>query len=171
MSYGSSIEFLLNQMRNAAGTLGSGSVTFYAPGTTTKKAIYLDRDMATPAANPYTLTSDGTAELFATGVYRVVFKNSSGVTVYDYDDVSFANDAASSVNLYSYSDSPVDIAGKSYITIIKSDATVNLLNIIDSTVGATILGIAGATGINLTVQNECISLVLPSGTSDWKRIA
>ena len=37
MSYANSIELLLNQMRNAVGTLGGGTVTFYAPGTTTRR--------------------------------------------------------------------------------------------------------------------------------------
>ena len=87
MSYAKSVDFLFNQMRNYAGTLGGGSVTFYTAGTDTLATIYLDRGMDTEAANPYMLSADGTAELFASGVFRIVVKNSAGVIVYDFDDV------------------------------------------------------------------------------------
>lgn len=87
MSYGKSINFLLNQMRNYAGSLASGTITFYAPGTTTKKAVYLDREMTQQAANPYTLSADGTAELFGSGLYDVVFKAYGGAPVYNYSNV------------------------------------------------------------------------------------
>lgn len=87
MSYGKSINFLLNQMRNYAGSLAGGSMTFYAPGTTTKKAVYLDREMTVQAANPYLLSADGTAELFGSGLYRIVFTAYGGAPVYTYDNV------------------------------------------------------------------------------------
>lgn len=98
MSYGKSIDFLFNQMRNFSGSLASGTITFYSAGTTTPKAIYLDRTLATEAANPYTLSADGTAELFASGVYRVVIKNAAGVTVYDYDNVEFLSGESTPVS-------------------------------------------------------------------------
>jgi hypothetical protein len=99
MSFGRSFDFLFNQMRNGVGNLASGTVEFYAAGTTNPKDVFLDRDMATTAANPYTLTADGTADLFGLGVYRVVIKDVDGVTVYDYDDVeaiSVANQTSAS---------------------------------------------------------------------------
>lgn len=87
MSYGKSIDFLFNQMRNGTGSLAGGTAEFYYAGTTSFKNIYLDRNLTQIAANPYTLSADGTAELFGDGLYRIVFKDSSDVTVYDYDDV------------------------------------------------------------------------------------
>ena len=87
MAYGKSIDFLFNQMRNYAGSLAAGSLTFYSAGTTTPKAVYLDRDMLSQAANPYTLTADGTAELYGNGLYRIVVKDSTGVIAYDFDNV------------------------------------------------------------------------------------
>ena len=91
MSYGKSLDFLLNQMRNGTGSLASGTLTFYYPGTTTLKNVYLDRTLETTAANPYTLSADGTAELFADGIYRIVVKDSTGVIVYDYDNVGLTD--------------------------------------------------------------------------------
>ena len=97
MSYGKSIDFLFNQMRNYAGSLAAGTLTFYYAGTTTLQPVYLDRDLTSQAANPYTLSADGTAELFASGAYRIVVKNSDGVTVYDYDNVEIVSNATQDV--------------------------------------------------------------------------
>jgi hypothetical protein len=83
-----SIQFLLSQVRNASGSLAGGKVYAYATGTTTPKTIWLDRGKVTPAANPYTLDSNGTAQLFGDGLYHFVIKTSAGVTVYDRDGIS-----------------------------------------------------------------------------------
>ena len=74
-------------MRNFSGSLAGGAIAFYSAGTTTLKKVYLDRDIQNEAANPYTLTADGTAELFALGLYRITVKDSTGVLCYDFDDV------------------------------------------------------------------------------------
>ena len=83
-----SIQFLLSQVRRAAGSLEDGTVTAYAAGTTTPKNIWLDRGKQTLAANPYTLDANGTAALFGDGLYRFVIKTSTGVTVYDRDYIA-----------------------------------------------------------------------------------
>ncbi|MBV5327106.1 MAG: hypothetical protein JZU65_05625 [Chlorobium sp.] len=88
MSYGKSIDFLFNQMRNSSlGSLAGGWLYFYSAGTTSLKDVYLDREMTQVAANPYQMTADGTAELFGNGIYRVVVKSSAMVIIYDYDNV------------------------------------------------------------------------------------
>lgn len=92
MSYGKSIDFLFNQMRNGSiGSLAGGNINFYYAGTTTRKPVYLDRDMTQPVTTAYTLSADGTAELYGDGLYRIIVKSSAGVTIYDYDDVSFVD--------------------------------------------------------------------------------
>ena len=49
------IQFLLSQVRTSAGgALVGGHAYFYAPGTTTPKAVYTDKDKAYPVYN-YTL--------------------------------------------------------------------------------------------------------------------
>jgi parallel beta-helix repeat protein len=93
MSYGKSVDFLFNQIRHALADLAGGWVYFYSAGTTNPKNIYLDRELSSIAANPYQLSADGTAELFGDGLYRIVIKNASFVTIYDYDDVSFVDNS------------------------------------------------------------------------------
>lgn len=83
-----SVGFLLSQVRNASGSLAGGKVYFYEAGTSTLKNVWLDRGKQTPAANPYTLDSNGTAAVFCDGLYRIVIKTSALVTVYDRDNIS-----------------------------------------------------------------------------------
>lgn len=88
-TYAKSMDVLLNQLRSALGSLIAGSVTFYEPGSTTLAAVYMDRGKQEQAANPYTLSADGQAELFGDGLYRVVLKNAADVTIYDWDNLEF----------------------------------------------------------------------------------
>lgn len=84
------IDFLLSQVRNSVGSLNGGTITFYNAGAgTTLKTIWLDRDKATPAANPYTLDADGTAHLYADGSYKVLIKNAAGSLIYTRDNLFF----------------------------------------------------------------------------------
>lgn len=79
---------------NADGIFALGTVDFYLPGTTgesNRKAVYLDADGVTQAANPYTLDANGTAILYGTGQYHVVIKDSVGTTKFDFDYVDPAN--------------------------------------------------------------------------------
>lgn len=87
------VEFLLSQVRNTTGSLAGGTVTFYAAGTTTLKTVWSDRDKATPASNPYTLDANGTAQVYADGLYKVLIKNAAGTTVYTRDNLQFTPDA------------------------------------------------------------------------------
>jgi len=86
-----SITFLLSQVRNSSGALAGGKVYFYAAGTSTPKTVWLNRAKTTVAANPYTLSSNATAQLFGEGLYRVVIKTAAGVTIPggDMDNLSF----------------------------------------------------------------------------------
>lgn len=91
-----SINMFLNQLRSHQGSLAGGTIMIYNAGTTTKVLVYLDRLMTQPAAMPYVISADGTAELFADPslIYRIVIKNSAGVVVYDFDDVQFSTTAS-----------------------------------------------------------------------------
>jgi hypothetical protein len=92
------IEFLLSQVRSATGSLAGGHVHFYSAGTTTNKAVYLDINKASTAANPYTLDANGTALLYGDGTYRVVIQTAAGVTVYDRDNLKFEDLATDFIN-------------------------------------------------------------------------
>lgn len=96
---GAIFEFLLNQQRVATGSLAGGYAHFYEVGGTTPKAIWLDRDKATPAANPYQLDANGTAQLYGDGLYRIVIKDSESVTRYDRDNMRFTDLISSGVEL------------------------------------------------------------------------
>ncbi|MGA0927105.1 MAG: hypothetical protein ACO3RW_07900 [Burkholderiaceae bacterium] len=69
--------------------LAGGSLTFYETGTTTPKTVYTSKSLGTPASNPHTLTSQGrpTTDIWGSGSYRVVLKDSAGATVWTRDDV------------------------------------------------------------------------------------
>jgi hypothetical protein len=88
---GSVIQFLLDQQRTATGALIGGKVYFYNPGTTSTTGIeiWLDEAASSAANNPYTLDANGTAQLYASGKYRIVIKNAAGVTQFDRDNVMF----------------------------------------------------------------------------------
>lgn len=92
-----SIQFLLSQVRTSTSALAGGKAYFYAAGTTTSKAVWLDRGKATQAANPYTLDANATAQLFGDGLYRIVIKDAAGVTKYDRDGLRFAELAGDTV--------------------------------------------------------------------------
>ena len=83
------ISFLLSQVRSSTKALSLGKVYFYAAGTSVVKSVWLDPDKTTLAANPYTLDINGTANLFADGNYRILIKDSDGVTVFDRDNLWF----------------------------------------------------------------------------------
>jgi hypothetical protein len=131
--YGYPFTFLFNQMRDGAnGSLAGGSVTFYAAGTTTPKAVWLDRAMTSPSVGgvltPITLSADGTATVFGLGIYKVVVKNSSGVTVYTYDNInqidpSYSDDiTAQLVNIETLT-SPAQAQIDTKLTKVVADST------------------------------------------------
>jgi len=92
MATGMSVNFLLNQLRSYQGSLAGGTVEFWNAQTNTLATVYLDRLLTQVAANPYVLSADGNAELFAdiAYTYNVVIRNASGVIVYDWNDIQIA---------------------------------------------------------------------------------
>jgi hypothetical protein len=77
---------------SAGNPVAGGSVTYYVPGTTTKKTVWQDPYKATPQTNPVVLDSAGrpqpAGQTFGDGTYRQVVKSSSGVTVWDANTAS-----------------------------------------------------------------------------------
>ena len=105
-----SIQFLLSQVRTSATSLVGGQVYFYSAGTTTPQTVWLDRAKTTPAANPYTLDANGTAQLYGDGLYRAVIKDSAGVTRYDRDNLSFRDASGLAYNAADYASLAVAVA-------------------------------------------------------------
>lgn len=80
------IEFLLSQVRDSVQDLAGGTVTFYEAGTTNKKDVYTAPDKLTTVANPLTLDSNSTYQVYGDGNYKIVIKDPSGVTIYTRDN-------------------------------------------------------------------------------------
>jgi hypothetical protein len=70
----------LSGLRFDGAALALGLVYFYEPGTTTDRAVYINRNKSSTAANPYTLDANGQAEIFLDGVYDILVKTAAGVT-------------------------------------------------------------------------------------------
>lgn len=69
--------------------LASGTVRFYETGTTTDKAIYSNPGLSVAVSNPYSLNSSGrlAVNIYGSGDYTVLVKDSSTVTIFSRDDV------------------------------------------------------------------------------------
>lgn len=74
---------------NAGEPCSGGSLTFSNTGTSTPKAIYSDKALTVPLTNPIVLDSSGRApvDIWGSGSYRVVLKNSADTVIKTLDDV------------------------------------------------------------------------------------
>lgn len=96
-------EVLLNQMRNASGSLNGCKVHFYAAGTTSDKTVWTDRAKSSTAANPVTLSADGTAQIYGDGLYKIVVKTADDVTtIYSYDNIELRSEPDNTVYVSDY---------------------------------------------------------------------
>ncbi len=146
-------DFLLSQVRTSTTALIGGKVYFYSPGTTTAKSIWLDRNQGTLAANPYTLDSNGTAQLFGAGVYRIVIKDSAGVTKFDRDGIVTAGEDGTMTPIDATSGNQTFLLPSGGVaTICKIDNTANTVTITPSVGGQTLVLDP------LSVGGECVKL-------------
>ena len=74
--------------------LAGGLLYTYLAGTTTNAATYSD-NLGTPNTNPVVLDADGQCNLFLDDnvSYRIILKNSAGVTQFDQDRVASISSA------------------------------------------------------------------------------
>ncbi|HDR9026831.1 TPA: right-handed parallel beta-helix repeat-containing protein [Burkholderia vietnamiensis] len=63
--------------------LANGTVTFYAPGTTTKQDTWQDQAQTQVNANPVVLDSRGQATIWGSGAYRQVVADRFGAVIWD----------------------------------------------------------------------------------------
>jgi hypothetical protein len=70
--------------------LAGGSLTFYASGTSTPQTVYSDQALTVPLTNVVVLDADGRAPaIYLQGLsYKVILKNSGGVSIWTADPVS-----------------------------------------------------------------------------------
>lgn len=68
--------------------LSGGKVYTYVTGTTTNKTTWTDAAKGTANANPVVLDSNGQADIWLDGEYRIVLKDSDDVTQWTVDNVN-----------------------------------------------------------------------------------
>lgn len=158
--YAQTFEALLTSQRASGVTLSGGKAYFYIPGTTTTKAIYTDRNKTTPAANPYTLSADGTAQIFGDGLYDVKITNSAGVQKFIWEDVKIQDptgEIEDCLSNYSSFSAAVSSIG-STSTALKIDIDANVST--DVTVPSTLILIPD--GIHIITVSSGKSLTINS---------
>lgn len=105
----------------------SGTLTFYEPGTTTDKDTYSDNSETTPNTNPVVLSSAGRCpDVFGSGSYKVVSKDSDGVTIQTFDPVGGTTGATpfadwNSLTTYSIGDEVTGSDGNYYRSLANSN--------------------------------------------------
>lgn len=74
--------------------VAGGSLTFTLTGTTTPQATYSDKALTIANTNPVILDAYGRPEtdIWGTGIYRVVLKDSNGAALWSRDDVQGNSD-------------------------------------------------------------------------------
>lgn len=68
--------------------LAAGKLYSYEPNSSTPKALYTTRTLATAHANPVVLDSNGEAAIWGSGAYKLVLKTSADVLVWSMDYVN-----------------------------------------------------------------------------------
>ena len=81
---------------NSGDPLNGGKIYSYEAGTSTPKATYTDNGGGTPNANPVVLDSYGRADIWLSGAYKIVVKDSSDVTISTTDNITAFSNSSSS---------------------------------------------------------------------------
>lgn len=68
---------------NRGNPLGSGTVGYFHPGTTSPKQTWRDPDLTIPNANPVVLDANGRAPIFGAGRYRQQVRSSNNALLFD----------------------------------------------------------------------------------------
>ena len=66
--------------------LAGGTVYFYTAGTSNTKNVWTEKEKSTPYTE-YTLDSYGRAQLYGEGIYKFIIKDSTGSTIYTWDNI------------------------------------------------------------------------------------
>lgn len=103
--------------------LASGTLTFYSPGTTDLKTVYTDSTGVTPASNPLTLDSAGRAEVWLSGFYDVLLKDSDGVTVWTVENVSSMGSTSIALSEWVPQDGPFTYISGTQFTLSGDDTS------------------------------------------------
>lgn len=148
--------------------LAGGLLYTYLAGTTTNAATYSD-NLGTPNTNPVVLDADGQCNLFLDDnvSYRIILKNSAGVTQFDQDrvaSISSAQVAALAVTVAETAANVVSTAADVATSLLNITTANNLLSaaLVSSSYATIALGLAG-------VATNAIFLVRPNSTDSLTR--
>jgi len=98
--------------------MSSGTLTFYAAGTTTPQNTYTDSTGSTANSNPMTLNSRGEPanEIWLTGgvSYKMVLKDSGGSTIWTVDNIAGVNDTTGSQDQWVAGPTPTFVSATSF---------------------------------------------------------
>lgn len=149
---------LLAGLRFDGVDLAGGKVYFYSPGTTTEKAVYIDRDKTIEAANPYTLDVNGQAGIYGDGVYDIKVTTAAGVEKAYWYNVSMIDPVAYGVDATAYSSLAAAVAaiGATNVELNISDTQAVTANLTIPSNIALIIRRTGkisvSTGVTLTIN-------------------
>lgn len=154
--------------------LAGGTINTYVAGSTTPLATYTDSGGLTPQTNPIVLNASGACDnpiwLTAGRQYKFILKDSSGVTIRTYDNISGVNDVSVTASEWQASGfTPTYISATSFSVAGDQTATYQTGRRLQSTVTAgtaysSVVSAAFSAGITtVTVSND--STPLDSGLS------
>jgi hypothetical protein len=179
-------DFLLSGLRDPddGEPLNGGSVEFYVVGTSTPKSVWTEADKTNDYTS-YTLDTNGVAELYGDGNYKVVVKDSTGATEYTFDmvkteSVEFIVRRVSSATVAVGPDDDMIIADTSSnsitlnfadiatfsrpVTVVKDHASNSItLDPYDTQ------QIGGNPTVTMTVYGDVTTLVPDNDSGEWKQ--
>jgi hypothetical protein len=118
------VDFLAAGLEQDGNALSGGKVFTYEAGTTTAKQCWTDRTKSTPETNPIILSSEGRSTTFCDGIYKMVIKDSTDVTLVTMDGIAYGEQGVQTTNLSSYGSLAEAIADiGSTKTVLILDAT------------------------------------------------
>ena len=90
MATAKQVDFLVSGVVDASGNqLNAGRVYFYETDGVTLKTIWEDGNKAEASPNPVTLSTVGTASIYADGTYDIVVRDSDDNTIRSHPDITY----------------------------------------------------------------------------------
>jgi hypothetical protein len=142
--------------------VASGEVYFYSTGTESLKAVYTDKDLTISAANPFSLDASGrftgSVNIYGSGTYSIVCKDSTTATVFSRDDVYGWDSAPLSGSKTHDFGSLADGAGETTTVTVTGAALGDFVEGVSLSVdlqGMTLTGyVSAADTVSVRLQNE-----------------
>jgi hypothetical protein len=134
--------------------------TSCGPGSVTLKSSYTDSTGVTPNANPVVLDSAGRGSIWITGFYKIAVYDSASSLIYTQDNISSSGAGSNGLQLFldaTTGSIVYNLNGSNDVRLCKTDATVNVITITDTTPRTVPLD-------PLSLQGECVHLILNGST-------